>query len=238
MIIAMFHTTAGNNATKYNGWDFDTTQIWDSEEQGFWYDPTTTMLFKTEKFKLSKNRPLPIQLYLKPYKVVDVGFFSNIEERTVEWEQPYGLNNNSLIGLEDALLGNDNATTCTINLNFNFNEFVFEKRYFSFWDFMMRMGGLGASLLPFISALTQILILYYLYKLSHILMKEGKLAKRKRQQELVNKIVDIIDDHAWVLSPKLLVILNIVNQTVISLNTYQKVAKLIIEAIPEFRKHI
>ena len=79
------------------------------------------------------------------------------------------MNNNSRIGLEDALKGNNNATTCTINLIFDFREQIFEKEYYNFWELLVRMGGLGASMIPVVSLVSQLLLLRYLIKIAEII---------------------------------------------------------------------
>ena len=43
----MFHTKEANETTKYNNWNFTNNRIWDSYEEGFWFNEKTTVLYKT-----------------------------------------------------------------------------------------------------------------------------------------------------------------------------------------------
>ena len=48
----VFHTQEAHLTKKYNSWNFTTIRLWDSYEYGWWYNPATTELFKTEVWKV------------------------------------------------------------------------------------------------------------------------------------------------------------------------------------------
>ena len=45
-------TKIANDTEAYNGWNFTSTLIWDSVEQGFWFAPTTMVLWQTDGFDI------------------------------------------------------------------------------------------------------------------------------------------------------------------------------------------
>lgn len=50
----MFHTSEAADTQKYNGWNFTTIRVWDDYDEGWWYSPKTTELFKTEDYEIGK----------------------------------------------------------------------------------------------------------------------------------------------------------------------------------------
>lgn len=49
------HTQEANETTLFNNWNFTTAKIWDSVEEGFWFQPKTTILYNTDTYVIGKE---------------------------------------------------------------------------------------------------------------------------------------------------------------------------------------
>lgn len=67
----LFHTVDSANFTKFNGFNFTSTDIWDSPwSESFWYSSNTTMLYSTSTYVLGQQSLEEIVLRLQPERMI------------------------------------------------------------------------------------------------------------------------------------------------------------------------
>lgn len=67
------HTKEAANLTKYNNWNFTTSRIWDSVEEGFWFAANTTILWNSVVYTVGQEQVALFGLELQPEFYVHKG---------------------------------------------------------------------------------------------------------------------------------------------------------------------
>lgn len=186
-----FHTLIGNDTTAYNGWNFNTPELWDGVENGFWYAPTTHILWHTVDYKINEDQIETMEIEGVPVNNTHVGKggvknrfigipirFKNKVETKIIWKKNF-------FNLDDDGKVQTRVTAAPRNeilviVDFDFTQREYIITYLSFWDVFTDIGGLSASFGLIVYWVTFFIPLGFLITLADI-TKENTTTKAKNE---------------------------------------------------------